>query len=266
MCRILGYVAAAPTSLREILGADGLDAFTALSAQHRDGWGMAWAQPDGTIAVEKASDPADRSDRWRALAETRLSDTGVVHLRWATPPLEVTGVNNHPFVRDGMAFAHNGRVLPVAGVEELVPEALKADLDGTTDSERAFAVIRSRTAESGDIISGLRSAARDLIAGFTCTSLNCTLLTASTLYAVSCYDEALRPLPDEPEHFALRWRRSREAVVVASTGWAQDDWRVVPNGHALVIDRETRDTQIVRIADPPTGIGPAGVSRESACT
>jgi predicted glutamine amidotransferase len=44
LCRLLGYVAARPTSVEEVLGKPGLEEFTALTAVHGDGWGMAWQE------------------------------------------------------------------------------------------------------------------------------------------------------------------------------------------------------------------------------
>ena len=45
MCRLLGYVAARPTSVIDLLGQDAFDTFTSLAAVHGDGWGMAWHEP-----------------------------------------------------------------------------------------------------------------------------------------------------------------------------------------------------------------------------
>jgi len=37
-----------------------------------------------------------------------------------------------------------------------------------------------------------------------------------------------------------------DAVVVASTGWPQDGWSVLPNGSVLIIDQETLATRVQR--------------------
>ncbi len=251
MCRLLGYAADRAASLRDLVGDNGLDAFTALSAQHRDGWGMAWRGSDGTLAAEKSLGAARYSDRWHALAAAPLSDLGLAHLRWATPGLDVTDLNTHPFLADDMAFAHNGRLLPVADVDALLPDACRGEVVGTTDSERFFALVRSRVGGAGGVLDAFRSASRAVLDQATCSSLNSVLLTDSALYAVSCFDERLRPIPDEPEHFVLRWRRFAHAVVVASSGWGHDDWEAVPNGHVLVVDRATRGVEILPFATPP---------------
>ena len=42
----------------------------------------------------------------------------------------------------------------------------------------------------------------------------------------------------------LRYRVTPEAVVVASTGWPQDGWDLLPNRHLLVVDRTTLHREI----------------------
>jgi predicted glutamine amidotransferase len=42
MCRLLGYCARGAVPLTRLLGDEEFRDFTALSALHSDGWGMAW--------------------------------------------------------------------------------------------------------------------------------------------------------------------------------------------------------------------------------
>ena len=56
MCRLLGYVASRPISVEGVLGKPGLEAFTALTAVHGDGWGMAW-QESGDRPPRSVSSP-----------------------------------------------------------------------------------------------------------------------------------------------------------------------------------------------------------------
>jgi len=50
MCRLLGYCSRRSTSVAGLLTEEGLQDFTALSAFHADGWGMAWYGGDGPRA------------------------------------------------------------------------------------------------------------------------------------------------------------------------------------------------------------------------
>ena len=86
MCRLLGYVARRPTSVVEVLGQRNFGAFTALTAVHGDGWGMAWQDPeDLTLRSARSADSAIHDPTYARLARQRLGRAGILHLRWATP-------------------------------------------------------------------------------------------------------------------------------------------------------------------------------------
>src|SRR5699024_7826524 len=75
VCRLLGYVADRPTSMVDVLGEDDFERFTALTAVHGDGWGMAWLDDDGDEGVVRvASSPDSASDdpAYEELARTPL--------------------------------------------------------------------------------------------------------------------------------------------------------------------------------------------------
>jgi len=54
MCRLLGYCSRGSASAASLLTEQGLRDFTALSAFHSDGWGMAWYNSDGP-AISKTT-------------------------------------------------------------------------------------------------------------------------------------------------------------------------------------------------------------------
>ncbi len=45
----------------------------------------------------------------------------------------------------------------------------------------------------------------------------------------------------------LRYRVTSEAVVVASTGWPQAGWELLPNRHVMVVDRGTLHREVVAL-------------------
>ena len=51
MCRLLAWAAREPVTVAQALGEADFEAFTALSRQHADGWGMAWWPPDSDDAA-----------------------------------------------------------------------------------------------------------------------------------------------------------------------------------------------------------------------
>jgi len=253
VCRLLGYCARNPTALAGIIGEAGLRDFTALSAWHGDGWGMAWV--DGRRIGTHTSPMRARDDPgYDELARRRLARLGIVHLRWATPGLAIGPENSHPFCRDDVAMAHNGAIHPQDRLPELLPSAWERLVTGSTDSERYFLHILSRLQAHGDLVTAIDETAASILARFTVNSLNAVLLTPAALYAVSCHDRSMIPearlrergYPGSAEeisrHFNLAYRHTTDAVVVASSDWPQDPrdgWTALPNGHILVVASDT---------------------------
>ena len=253
MCRLLGYCARNPAPLAGIIGEAGLRDFTALSAWHRDGWGMAWL--DGRrICTRRSPIRAADDPGYDQLAHRRLARLEIVHLRWATPGLPIGPDNSHPFCRDDVAMAHNGAIHPQDRLPELLPPPWESLVTGSTDSERYFLHILSRLRTHGDLVTAIDETAASIIARFTVNSLNAVLLTPAALYAVSCHDRSMIPAarlrergyPGSAEeisrHFNLAYRQTTDAVVVASSDWPQDSrhgWTALPNGHVLMVDSDT---------------------------
>jgi predicted glutamine amidotransferase len=275
MCRLLGYCARNPASLAGIIGEEGLRDFTALSAFHGDGWGMAWVDA-GRIGVRKSSLRASADPSYDALARRRLARSGIVHLRWATPGLTVGPGNSHPFCRDDVAMAHNGAIHPQDRLPELLPPEWEGLVDGSTDSERYLLHILSRLRAEGDMVRAIGETTASITARFTVNSLNAVLLTPAALYAVSCHDRSMIPAgrlrdrgypgsaEDIARHFDLAYRQTADAVVVASSDWPQDPrqgWTSLPNGHVLTVAGDTLQTKIEPLP-APSATGKASVSAE----
>jgi predicted glutamine amidotransferase len=256
MCRLLGYCSGREASLADLIGADGLQAFTGLCALHGDGWGMAWYEGDEPV-IRKSPVRADGEPEYDKLAREPLSDLGLVHLRWATPGLGINELNNHPFQRGQFAFAHNGAIHPQDRLPQMLPAGWENRLAGTTDSERYFLLIMSRlAARDGDMVAAIADAATDIDARFEPNSLNAILLSPDRLYAISWHHESRIPEAklracgfDQPAeiaaYFDLAFTATAGAVVVASSGWPQPGWTTLPNRHALIVDRGSLSTKIV---------------------
>jgi predicted glutamine amidotransferase len=288
MCRLLGYCAHGPVSVAGLLGEPGLHAFTALSALHRDGWGVAWYGADGPHA-RRGTGQAAGDPGYHELARASLGDMGLVHLRWATPGLGISERNSHPFCYGDFTFAHNGAIHPQDRLGEILPPGWQQRLRGTTDSERYFLCIMARLharrgdlgAVGGDLGAGSRdlgavggdlgAGSDDLVAAISGAaghidrllrpnSLNAILLSPAALYAV-CWHypdrlpaaELRRRAPGHSEaeiaaYFDLSYRATGNAVVVASSGWPQEGWVPIPNRHVLVVDRATLRTSVRPLA------------------
>ena len=252
VCRLLGYVARRPTSVLEVLGQQDFEAFTALTAVHGDGWGMAWQDSDDhTIRTVSSADSALRDPAYGQLAHQRLGRAGIVHLRWATPGLPVTPLNTHPFLDGGYAFAHNGHISPLGRLESLLTRKSRAKLRGDTDSERYFQFVRQCIAEQGDDAKGLSQSLGVLTSEFPHASLNALMLTPTHLFGVHVNSQASAPaegllnlfatdeeVPDRhtDDYFAMDFRLAPDAVHVISSGIDPQGWTPVPEDTAAMVD------------------------------
>ena len=262
MCRLLGYCSRGSTSVAGLLTGEGLRAFTALSAFHGDGWGMAWYNSDGP-QVEKSARRALEEPDYARLASRPLGDLGLVHLRWATPGLGIGYDNSHPFRYGRYAFAHNGAVHPQDRLGEMLPAAWERRLAGATDSERYLLHIMWRlAARDGDMIAAVTDTLAGIAGRYAVNSLNAVLLAPERMYAISWHDPARIPADELRRrgvagtaeeiagYFRLAYRATGDAVVVASSGWPQPGWTVLPIGTVLAVDRVTLDTSVISLGLP----------------
>jgi predicted glutamine amidotransferase len=252
MCRLLGWAARTPRTLRDLLGADDLAAFTALSRKHGDGWGASWSTGD-RLAVRTSTEPAHASAGFADWAGTERHHLGLVHLRWATLGLPVEPANTHPFTGTGpsgedVAFAHNGSVSPPPALDRLLTDEQRAAMVGVTDSERYMRAVLS-AAEDAPLEQALARTVTTIAEELTFTSLNCLLLTRDALYAVSRVNtEASLEFDEGPDYYDLRYRITDDGVVVASSGWGEG-WQEIGNGEVLVVHRGTLQVAVHPLAD-----------------
>ncbi|HEV3267051.1 MAG TPA: class II glutamine amidotransferase [Acidimicrobiales bacterium] len=245
MCRLLGYVAPSPRSLRELLGAS-YDSFEQFSCDlHDDGWGVAWF--DGSeIRVQKEPVPAHTSEQYRSLADQPF-DAALVHYRWATQSLEVELGNTHPFRVETVAFAHNGSVTPPNSLDGLIDESLSVGLEGTTDSERYFRAVLSAS-RGTTLEEGLRRTIAAIAGSLSYSSLNVLLLTPEALYAACFYSDATISPDLPPDYYDMFYVEREGSVIVASSGWDHGDWTPLANGSLLRVERQSGDVEVTPLS------------------
>lgn len=261
MCRLLGYVRDEPVSVEDLLGAEGLADFTALTKVHGDGWGMAWRADDRTHTL-RSPESAARDEEYAAAVRRPLGAAGILHLRWKTGGLPVRMENTHPFVDGDIAFAHNGHVTPIADLEALLTPASCARLEGDTDSERYFRFVLQCVATERDLAAGVQRALSVLVAQFPASSLNALMLTPTHLVAIHVNSRASSPqqglrdlFEDEQEvpprhlseYFAMDYRATAGGIEVVSSGLDPDGWTPVGEDRAVMIDLVTREVVDLRL-------------------
>jgi predicted glutamine amidotransferase len=267
MCRLLGYCSLGSAPVASLLTEEGLRGFTALSAFHGDGWGMAWYNTDGPH-VQKSVRRAEGEPDYGRLAHRALGDTGLVHLRWATPGLGIGYHNSHPFRYGPYTLGHNGAVHPQDRLGEMLPAEWERRLTGTTDSERYLLHIMWRLERrGGDVVAAIADTVASIANRYAVNSLNAILLSPDKMYAISWHDPARIPeaalrqrgMASTPEeiagYFHLAYRMTADAVVAASSGWPQPGWTVLPNQSVLVVDRATLEMSVFALDSAPAASG-----------
>jgi len=138
MCRLFAVHSTRPVSI-----AGPLETLSTLSRHHRDGWGQATHLGGDGWSVLRETGPAFESGRYSRLAGEPTGLVSLTHLRLASVgKLDLN--NNHPFTSNGWAFMHNGTLRNFdqhrARLEAEIAPQFRAGLQGSTDSERCFAL------------------------------------------------------------------------------------------------------------------------------
>lgn len=238
MCRLMGFAAPAPMTIADAVRESTLNDLQDLARVHSDGWGLAWQGPTGPEAeVHTGSASGGLGER---LGEV-TTEAGIVHLRWASVGDHLPE-NTHPFLGQGVAFAHNGTIEPASLLDDLLSDAVRPGLTGTTDSERYFALVRHFVLEGRSLPHSFSDALQVLRPLFPTASLNAIALDETWLVAVHASDGATLPTERiercraagvEGEHnddyFGLKIATAPSgAIVVGSTGFGDLDWLRLP--------------------------------------
>ena len=244
MCRLLGYVSHEKQTFKSAVGSD-FSEFVTLSSVHCDGWGVATIDHNQSVAqMIRQPEAANKSKDFSTAIEKSVSDGALLHLRWATAGLPVSENNTHPFIYEDISFIHNGATYPPAALEPLISPELIPLIQGYTDSERYFYFLLTKIKELG-FIEGCKAAANYIRANVDYSSINAMIMNEKQ-WVVICEhhpDRAPDWAPDD--YYELKYKSDEQGVLVASTGWNQPGWTVLPNHFMLVIDRDSFAVEVV---------------------
>jgi glutamine amidotransferase len=237
-----------------------------------DGFGVGWYAPeiDGEPCVLKAAVPAWSNTNARSVSTKIRSSLVFAHIRGASPGMAVQQSNCHPFSAGPFLFMHNGSVDHFARVRRRLQQGLSdrafEAIQGTTDSEHAFAVFLDLVGEPGaprtaaDLrhavvatIARLAALARSvdpaacLYLNFAVTDGVSTVVSRFSAGARSAaslhYSAGARYVVDGEDGDMLETSVTRfGAVMVASEPLTRrpEDWTSVPENHTLTIDSGLR--------------------------
>ncbi|MBC7596423.1 MAG: class II glutamine amidotransferase [Kineosporiaceae bacterium] len=270
MCRLLAYVSSSPTTLEKLIGNDQCDAFRDMSRLHADGWGTAWideASSASGVHRERATIPVDRSVPISSAMETERASARIVHLRMATSGMAVTLENTHPFLTEAIAFAHNGGVLPLDRLQGLLDPAALATVEGDTDSEHYFALIRQHQTAGLSLFDAVCATVTVLREHFPNASLNALILSEAELVVVHSSEKARIPLADFQasglsdvelpvdhltSYYQMSYLRTEDgSVAFSSTGINTTGWTPLPPASVASVSLKTLELSIRSLLEAP---------------
>lgn len=237
-----------------------------------DGFGVAWYVPELSEepAVFKDITPAWNNPNLLGLARVIESGAIFAHVRAATPGMDVTRRNCHPFSHGPFAFMHNGHLAAFPRVRRRLLAGLSDEafgvVCGSTDSEHLFALFLDRYRDHGAeepaarLAGALAATVADAVelvreAGIDEPSFLNLAVTDGERVAASRYTDGdpagARTLHLQSGHHYVceggRFRRvaapaGEGSVLIASEPLTTNgvDWPQVPPNHLVVVDGERR--------------------------
>lgn len=262
MCRLLGYATSGINlSLNDVLGAERVAAFRAISEIHNDGWGCATVrEPVEQSDVEDGGAPSPETGT--ALYKTTIAARhdalfpgfaavpargALWHLRLASSNLPLILENQQPFYCNGLSFVHNGDISDshgrniVTNKQYPVKHSTFLATGGRSDSAIFFAVILEYIGFGYELPEAVAQAVRELRQAYPRSSYNCMVQSTDQFIAlraagreqvssriVEVYEE-YGQAEHAHDYRVVRYRGLKDdfgapaGVVVASSGFDQSE-------------------------------------------
>lgn len=173
MARLIAYVANRPDRLLEAL-IEERAAIGDAPPQEAGAWGIGFYQ-SGEVLHKKRPFRGSDAVQWADIAANVKADCAVIHLRHASVG-DYRAENTHPFRMRQWLFAHQGTVHGFDAIRprilETLPDFLRRNIRGATDSEFVFHVLLSFLHDRGVLdapdldAKTLRSALRSTVSLF----------------------------------------------------------------------------------------------------
>ena len=237
MCRLLGYSSTSATTFGEVVGKN-FNQFVKLADDHCDGWGIATNAGKGAD-LYKEPVAATKSENFKAQLESHRSSSALLHLRWATEGMPVNEDNTHPFTYQDISFIHNGSISPFDCLDPLIDKKYLSLAKGSTDSERYFLFLLTQIEKHG-FIEGVIKGVKYIKENCNYSSINMMITNKEYFVAACVYNQDKVPdrFKDQSDYYHLKYTSHNGQVVVASTGWNQDNWQELNNSNALIVNSD----------------------------
>ncbi len=258
MGRLIGYMANRADRLRDALHQE-REAIAVAPSYPLAGWGIGFYQ-GGEVLHKKRPLPEGEAIDWEQVANGVRSDCVIIHMRHATVG-DFRSENTHPFRMRSWLFAHNGTIDRFAALKErlleTMPDFIRRNVRGETDSEHFFHVVLSFLHDAGQldqpdvadkaVLNALRSAVRlvDRLAkevGAGAPTLNLVLSNGRRMYALRrgspmmlTERQGLHDPADEADESGPT--QTRYVLVVSDGARTPAGYRPIEEDTVCVIDR-----------------------------
>jgi len=261
MSRLIGYVANRADRIKDALHQERAVLSQEAAPGSASGWGVGFYSGDEVLHKKRPTRLGELVD-WQSIAGDVRSDCVVMHLRQPTVG-DFRAENAHPFRMRSWLFAHQGTIGRFDAIRqnlaEMIPDFLRRNIRGQTDSEYLFHAILALLHDAGQLdnpdINESRalpaiSAAVTLVerlaaeVGNSDVSLSFILTNGRSMYALRhgapmTYVErqGLHDPPDDYKSPPTGSTQLRYAMIVSGVEEAPVGYQTLPDRSVAVIDR-----------------------------
>lgn len=196
---------------------------------HRDGWGMVSFGNMSPYYLGRSPRPIHLDPSFDSAKESicglERPNILICHARRGSEG-EINLQNAHPFVRDGIVFAHNG------SVKKFHPKT-SHEPRGNTDSERVFMLFLDRLSEERDVPRALRSILEDDIHAHEFTGLIFMISDGRRLYGYREYGDG-----KDGSYYNLKYCSGEDSIIMfqETTSASSNGVEQVGNGELVCVD------------------------------
>lgn len=210
-----------------------------------DGFGFGWHLDSGEAMNFTSTLPIWADTNLAHLSRSMSSELWLAYVRSATPGQSVNQANTQPFISENLLFLHNGRVEnfnqgPRQAMHDFLHADIACQIEGNSDSEYFFALLKQLLAQHNDIEKALGEVCHSLVSllGNEAALVNMIVSDGDSIYACrhglngghcpSLY------ISEGHAHFP-------DAVVLASERFSENDaWQEVAEHSLLCIDSDQK--------------------------
>ncbi len=220
MCRMVGVVFQADFPMQSLLDLRRVAEVGKVPEQgnevdgHRDGWGMISFSNGSAYYIGRSPRPIHIDPSFDAalagVPGLERPNILICHARRGSEG-EVSLQNTHPFISEGITFAHNG------GVKRFHPKTSHMPR-GNTDSERVFSLLMDRYERLGDVGEAIRSILEDDVRAHEFTGLVFLVSDGRHLYGYREYAEGR-----DGDYYNLKYIAGDDRIVVYQESCSDDN-------------------------------------------